>query len=71
MRRSTALFLSLLVGAPLVLAACGDDDSTSVDMPMSDSGMDGMMDGGMLMRPPGGSWLALVGRAPGGAGPRR
>jgi cytochrome c oxidase subunit II len=46
MRRSTTLFLALVAVSSLVLAACGDDD-TSTDMPMSDSGMDGTMGGGM------------------------
>jgi cytochrome c oxidase subunit 2 len=46
MRRSTTLFLALVAASSLVLAACGDDD-TSTDMPMSDSGMDGTMGGGM------------------------
>ena len=46
MRRSTTHFLALVAASSLVLAACGDDD-TSVDMPMSDSGMDGTMGGGM------------------------
>ena len=48
MRRSTTLFLALVATSSLVLAACGDtDDTTSTDMPMSDSGMDGTMGGGM------------------------
>jgi cytochrome c oxidase subunit 2 len=48
MRRSTTLFLALVAISSLVLAACGDtDDTTSADMPMSDSGMDGTMGGGM------------------------
>jgi cytochrome c oxidase subunit 2 len=47
MRRSTTLFLALVATASLVLAACGDDDTTSADRPMSDSGMDATMDGGM------------------------
>ena len=43
MRRSTPLLLALVAISSLVLAACGDDDPTSTDMPMSDSGMgDGM-----------------------------
>lgn len=46
MRRSTTLFLALVAASSLVLASCGDDD-TSTDMPMSDSGMDGTMGGGM------------------------
>ncbi len=46
MRRSTTLFLALVAASSLVLAACGDD-GTSTDMPMSDSGMDGTMGGGM------------------------
>jgi cytochrome c oxidase subunit 2 len=46
MRRSTTLFLALVAASALVLAACGDDD-TSADMSMSDSGMDGTMGGGM------------------------
>jgi cytochrome c oxidase subunit 2 len=48
MRRSTTLFLALGATSSLLLAACGDtDDTTSTDMPMSDSGMDGAMGGGM------------------------
>lgn len=47
MRRSPTLFLALVMTSSLVLAACGDDDNPSVDMPMSDSGMDGSMGGGM------------------------
>jgi plastocyanin len=48
MRRSTTLFLALAATSALVLAACGDTDgATSTDMPMSDSAMDGPMDGGM------------------------
>jgi plastocyanin len=48
MRRSTTLFLALVATSSLVLAACGDtDDTTSTDMPMSDSDMDGTMGGGM------------------------
>ena len=51
MRRSTTLFLSLVflvAASSLVLLACGDnDDTTSTDMPMSDSGMDGTMGGAM------------------------
>lgn len=48
MRRSTRLFLALVASSSLVLAACGDnDDTTSTRMPMSDSGMDGTMGGGM------------------------
>jgi cytochrome c oxidase subunit 2 len=46
MRRSTTLFLALVAASSLVLAA-GGDDGTSTDMPMSDSGMDGTMGGGM------------------------
>lgn len=46
MRRSTPLFLALAATSALVLAACGDD-TTSADRPMSDSGMDGTMGGGM------------------------
>lgn len=47
MRRSTTLFLALVAASSLVLAACGDtDDTTSADMPMSDSGMGGTMGGG-------------------------
>ena len=46
MRRSTTLVLSL-VAASSLLAACGDTDHTSDDMSMTDSGMDGPMDGGM------------------------
>ena len=46
MRRSTTLFRALVATSSLVLAACGDtDDTTSADMPMSDSGMDGTMGG--------------------------
>jgi plastocyanin len=46
MRRSLTLLLALVATSSLVLAACGDnDDSTSHDMPMSDSGMDGPMGG--------------------------
>lgn len=45
MRRSPTLLLALVAMSPLVLAACGDtDDTTSTDMPMSDS--DGMDHGG-------------------------
>lgn len=48
MRRSTTLFLALVATSTLVLAACGDtDDTTSTDMPMFDSGMDGTMGGDM------------------------
>lgn len=48
MRRSTTLFLAFVATSSLVLAACGDtDDTTSDDMPMSDSGMDGTMGDGM------------------------
>jgi plastocyanin len=47
MRRSTPLLLSLAALLSLVVAACGDDDTTSADMPMSDSGMNGTMGGGM------------------------
>lgn len=48
MRRSTTLFLALMAASTFVLVACGDtDDNTSADMPMSDSGMDGTMGGGM------------------------
>ena len=47
MRRSTTFFLALVATSSLVLAACGDDDSNSADMPMSDAGMDGPMGGGM------------------------
>jgi cytochrome c oxidase subunit 2 len=48
MRRSTTLFLSLVATSSLVLAACGDnDDTTSADMPMSNSDMGGGMGGGM------------------------
>lgn len=48
MRRSTTLFLALVATSAFVLAACGDtDDTTSADMPMSDSGMDETMGGGM------------------------
>jgi cytochrome c oxidase subunit 2 len=48
MRRSTTLFLVLVATSSLLLAACGDTaDTTSADMPMSDSGMDGAMGGGM------------------------
>jgi cytochrome c oxidase subunit 2 len=48
MRRSTTLFLALVATSALVLAACGDDDdTTATDMPMSGSGMDGEMGGGM------------------------
>ena len=48
MRRSTPLFLALVATSSLALAACGDnDDTTSADMPRSDSGMDGTMGGGM------------------------
>ena len=48
MRRSTTLFLALIAISALLLAACGDtDDTNSADMPMSDSGMDGTMGGGM------------------------
>lgn len=48
MRRSISLLLALVAASSLVLAACGDnDDSSSTDMPMSDSGMDGPMGGGM------------------------
>jgi len=48
MRRSTTLFLALVATSSLLLAACGDtDDTTSTDMPMSDSGMDGTMGDGM------------------------
>jgi len=48
MRRSTTLFLALVAASSLVLAACGDtDDTTSADMPMSDSSTDGTMGGGM------------------------
>jgi cytochrome c oxidase subunit 2 len=48
MRRSTTLFLALVATSAFVLAACGDtDDTTSTDMPMSDSGMDGTMGGSM------------------------
>jgi cytochrome c oxidase subunit 2 len=44
MRRSTPLLLALVAISSLALAACGDDgDTTSGDMPMSDSGMDGGM----------------------------
>ncbi len=47
MRRSTTLFLALVATSAFVLAACGDnDDTTSADMPMSDSGRDGTMGGG-------------------------
>ena len=41
MRRSTTLFLALVATSSLALAACGDDDTTDADMPMSDSDMDG------------------------------
>ena len=48
MRRSTTLFLALVATSSILLAACGDtDETTSADMPMSDSGMDGTTDGGM------------------------
>jgi cytochrome c oxidase subunit 2 len=47
MRRSTTLFLALVAASSLVLTACGDDDHTSTDMPMSDSGMGGTMGGDM------------------------
>ena len=47
MRRSTTLLLSLVTASSLVLVACGDDDTTSTDMPRSDSGMDGTMGGPM------------------------
>ena len=48
MRRSTTLFLSLAAVSALVVTACGDDDgTTSADMPMSDSGMEGAMGDGM------------------------
>ena len=48
MRRSTTLFLTVVATSSLVLVACGDnDDTTSTDTPMSDSGMDGTMGGGM------------------------
>ena len=50
MRRSTTLFIALVATSSLVLAACGDtDDSTSADMPKSDSDMGGGMghDGAM------------------------
>ena len=48
MRRPTVLLVSVAAVLSLVLAACGDDDdTTSGDMPMSDSGMDGTMGGGM------------------------
>ena len=48
MRRSTTLFLARVAASSLVLAACGDtDDTTSADMPMSDSSRDGTMGGGM------------------------
>ena len=47
MRRSTPFIVSLVAVAAL-LAACGDtDDTTSTDMPMTDSGTDGTMGGGM------------------------
>jgi cytochrome c oxidase subunit 2 len=48
MRRSTTLFLVLTATSALLLAACGDtDDTSSADMPTSDSGMDGTMGGDM------------------------
>ena len=46
-RWTALLFLALVASSALLLAACGDDDTTSTDMPMSDSGMDGTMGGGM------------------------
>lgn len=45
MRRPTALALAATFA--LLLAACGDDDATTTDMPMPDAGMDGSMDGSM------------------------
>lgn len=44
MRRSTRLALCLVASSSLVVAACGSDDDSHGDMPMSGSGNDGSMD---------------------------